>query len=36
MKREAGASFKNPPAGKAYVDEKLRFRDGLLWTLGLP
>ena len=36
MKREDGASFKNPPAGKAYVGEKLRFRDGLLWTVGLP
>ena len=28
--------FQNPLAGKAYVDEKLRFRDGLLWTVALP
>ena len=28
--------FQNPPAGTAYVDEKLLFRDGLVWTVALP
>ena len=31
----SGRKFQNPQAGRAYVFEKLLFRDGSAWTVGL-
>ena len=31
----SGRKFQNPQAGRAYVFEKLPFRDGSAWTVGL-